>query len=68
MAVRLAQRLGIEVIVIDHHRIQDSADTLAVSSQEFCGAGLASMFRWALAMRAGWNDSRIKRLLAGISQ
>jgi single-stranded DNA-specific DHH superfamily exonuclease len=27
-AVHLAARLGIEVIVIDHHRIQDRADTL----------------------------------------
>jgi single-stranded-DNA-specific exonuclease len=67
-AIRLAQRLGIEVIVIDHHRIQEPAETLAVWSQEFCGAGLAALFSWALAMGAGWNDSRIERLLAGISQ
>jgi len=67
-AIRLAQRLGIEVIVIDHHRIQEAADTLAIWSQDFCGAGLAAIFSWALVLRAGWKDSRIERLLAGISQ
>jgi len=39
--VRLAQRLGVDVIVIDHHRIQEKTNTLAVWSQEF----------WALALR-----------------
>jgi single-stranded-DNA-specific exonuclease len=68
LAIRLAQRLGIEVIVIDHHRVQESADTLAIWSQDFCGAGLAAMFSWALALRTGWKESRIERLLAGISQ
>jgi single-stranded-DNA-specific exonuclease len=67
-AIHLAQRLGIEVIVIDHHRIQEPANTLAVWSQDFCGAGLAAMLSWALALRAGWNDSRVERLLAGVSQ
>ncbi|WP_342667470.1 DHH family phosphoesterase [Edaphobacter aggregans] len=67
-AVQLAQRLGIEVIVIDHHRIQDQADTTAVWSDGFCGAGLAAMFAWALALKAGWNDTKIERLLSGCSQ
>ena len=49
-AVRLAQRLGIDVVVIDHHRIQEQAETTAVWSEEFCGAGLAAMFAWALAL------------------
>lgn len=48
-AVRLAQRLGIDVVVIDHHRIQEQAETTAVWSDAFCGAGLAAMFAWALA-------------------
>ncbi len=38
-AVGLAQRLGIEVVVIDHHRIQEQAETTAVWSDAFCGAG-----------------------------
>jgi single-stranded-DNA-specific exonuclease len=67
-AVELAQRLGIDVLVIDHHRIQEQAETAAVWSEEFCGAGLAAMFAWALALRAGWNDAKVERLLSGCSQ
>ena len=67
-AVRLAQRLGIDVVVIDHHRIQEQAETTAVWSDGFCGAGLAAMFAWALALKAGWNDTKVERLLLGCSQ
>ena len=67
-SVRLAQRLGIDVVVIDHHRIQEQAETTAVWSDEFCGAGLAAMFAWALALKARWNDTKIERLLSGSSQ
>jgi single-stranded-DNA-specific exonuclease len=67
-AVRLAQRLGIDVVVIDHHRIQEQAETTAVWSDAFCGAGLAVMFAWALALKAGWNDVKVERLLSGCSQ
>jgi single-stranded-DNA-specific exonuclease len=66
--VHLAQRLGIDVVVIDHHRIQEQAQTTAVWSQAFCGAGLAAIFAWALALKAGWNDTRVERLLLGCSQ
>jgi single-stranded-DNA-specific exonuclease len=60
----LAHRLGIEVVVIDHHRIQEQAETTAVWSDAFCGAGLAAMFAWALALKAGWNDTKVERLLS----
>ena len=66
-AVRLAQRLGIDVVVIDHHRIQEQAETTAVWSDAFCGAGLAAMFAWALALKAGWKDTKVERLLSGCS-
>jgi single-stranded-DNA-specific exonuclease len=66
-AVRLARRLGIEVIVIDHHRIQQKADTLAVWSEEFCGAGLAAMFVIGMAERVGWTESAIEKLIEGAS-
>jgi single-stranded-DNA-specific exonuclease len=66
-AVHLAQRLGIDVVVIDHHRIVDQAETTAVWSDAFCGAGLAAMFAWALALKAGWNDTKVERLLSGCS-
>jgi single-stranded-DNA-specific exonuclease len=67
-AVRLAQRLGIDVVVIDHHRIQEHAETTAVWSDAFCGAGLAAMFAWALALKASWNDAKVEHLLSGCSQ
>jgi len=66
--ILLAQRLGVDVIVIDHHRIQEQANTLAVWSQEFCGAGLAALFAMALALRAGWKHERVERLQAAMSQ
>jgi len=34
-AVRLALRLGIDVVVIDHHRIQNRAEATAVSGENF---------------------------------
>jgi len=66
--ILLAQRLGVDVIVIDHHRIQEQAKTLAVWSQEFCGAGLAALFAMNLALRAGWKDERVERLRSAMSQ
>ena len=67
--ILLAQRLGVDVIVIDHHRIQQQqANTLAVWSQEFCGAGLAALFAMELALRAGWKGERVERLQAAMSQ
>jgi single-stranded-DNA-specific exonuclease len=67
-ATYLAQRLGIDVVVIDHHSIQERAETTAVWSDAFCGAGLAAIFAWALALKAGWNDTKVERLLSGCSQ
>jgi single-stranded-DNA-specific exonuclease len=66
--VQLAQRLGIDVVVIDHHRIQEQAETTAVWSHAFCGAGLAAIFAWALALKAHWTDARVERLLLGCSR
>ena len=66
--ILLAQRLGVDVIVIDHHRIQEQASALAVWSEEFCGAGLAVLFAVAVALRAGWKDERVERLQAAMSQ
>ena len=66
--VRLAERLGIDVVVIDYHSIQERAETTAVWSDAFCGAGLAAMFAWALALSARWTDMKVERLLTGCSQ
>lgn len=66
--ILLAQRLGVDVIVIDHHRVQERANTLVVWSQEFCGAGLAALFAMTLTLRAGWKAERVERLRAAMSQ
>jgi len=66
--VYLAQRLGVDAVVIDHHRIQDQADALSVWSSEFCGAGLAALFAMTLAQRAGWKDKRVESLQSAVSQ
>lgn len=66
--VRLARRLGVDVVVVDHHRIHEQAEVLSVWSSEFCGAGLAALFAMALALRAGWKDERVERLQATMSQ
>ena len=66
-AVSLAKRLGIEVIVIDHHRIQEKAETLAVWADEFCGTGLAVMVAIGLAQKSGWHDCAMEKLITGTS-
>jgi hypothetical protein len=43
--------------------IQEQAETTAVWSDAFCGAGLTAMFAWALELKAGWNDTKVERLL-----
>jgi single-stranded-DNA-specific exonuclease len=53
--------------VIDHHRIQQKVDTLAVWSDEFCGTGLAAMFVIGMAVKAGWSESASERLMEGAS-
>jgi single-stranded-DNA-specific exonuclease len=66
--IHLAARLGVDVVVIDHHRIQDHANALAIWSPEFCGAGLAALFAIALARRADWKDKRIESMQSAVSQ
>ena len=41
--------LGLDVLVIDHHRIQEQAETTAEWSDAVCGAGRAAVFAWARA-------------------
>jgi single-stranded-DNA-specific exonuclease len=66
--IHLAQRLGVDVVVIDHHRIQEQVNALTVWSREFCGAGLAALFAIALVRRAGWMDKRIESMQSAVSQ
>ena len=46
--VRLAQRLGMTVLVVDHHQVETRAETASVWSDQMCAAGLAYMLSAAL--------------------
>ena len=46
--IRLAQRLAMDVVVVDHHHIETRADAAAVWSDKFCAAALGLMLSWAL--------------------
>lgn len=66
--IRLAKRLGMDVIVIDHHYIETRADAPAVWSPKFCAAGLGLMLCWALLESAGTGAEETSRFLAGMSR
>ena len=64
--VRLAQRLGIGVVIVDHHHIETRAEATAVWSEHFCAAGTTVLLSWALLETAG--ASEIDCFLAGLSR
>ena len=64
--VRLARRLGIGVVIVDHHHIETRAEANAVWSEHFCAAGIAVLLSWALLENAG--ASEIGCFLAGLSR
>ena len=49
--IHLARRLGLEVVVVDHHQIETRADAPAVWSTRYCAAGLGLLLSWALLER-----------------
>lgn len=66
--VHLAQRLGMKVLVIDHHHIETRAMAPAVWSDHFCAAGLAFMVGTAL-LRASHLPSGVRNVfLASLSR
>lgn len=64
--VRLAQRLGIGVVIVDHHHIETRAEATAVWSEHFCASGIAVLLSGALLETAG--TSKIGDFLAGLSR
>lgn len=66
--VHLAQRLGIRVLVIDHHQIETRAHTQAVWSDEFCAAGLAYMVSLALLQQSNLAAESRDAFLASLSR
>lgn len=66
--VRLAQRLGMDVVIVDHHHIETRAEALAVWSGEFCAAGLGLMLCWALLEAAGNGAAETLGFVASMSR
>ena len=51
--VCLAGRLGLDIVVVDHHHVETRADATAVWSTGYCAAGLGVLLSWALLERSG---------------
>ena len=66
--VHLAQRLGMTVLVIDHHQIETRAGTQAVWSEEFCAAGLAYMLSASLLEQSNLPWEAQRAFLASLSR
>ena len=66
--VHLAQRLGITVLVIDHHQIETRADTQAIWSDQFCAAGLAYMLSASLLEESNIPGEAQRVFLASLSR
>lgn len=55
-AIALARRLGMDVIVIDHHRRTEEVQATVLWSELFSGASLACLFAADLLRPRSWND------------
>ena len=66
--VHLAQRLGLTVLVVDHHQIETRAGTQAVWSDQFCAAGLAYMLSSALLAQSKLAVGPREAFLASLSR
>jgi single-stranded-DNA-specific exonuclease len=66
--VHLAQRLGMSVLVIDHHQIETRALTPVVWSDQFCAAGLAYMVSSALLLKSNLPAELRNEFLASLSR
>jgi single-stranded-DNA-specific exonuclease len=67
-AVRLGQRLGIDVVVIDRHASKSRQRPQQYGLIRSAERASLQWFAWALALRAGWNHANVERLLSGCSQ
>jgi single-stranded-DNA-specific exonuclease len=66
-AIRLAWRLGIDVIVIDHHsKVSDPAEAVVLWDPSFCGALLSLMVAWGLLERRDFHP--LRKFLEGLNR
>ena len=66
--VHLANRLAMDVVVVDHHQIETRAKASAVWSDSFCAAGLGLLLSWALLEAAGVPKDDVMGFLGGLSR
>ena len=66
--IKLARRLGIDVVVVDHHHIEVSAQAICVWSQEYCAACLGLMLCWALLEGAHVSEVETVTVLKSLSR
>lgn len=61
--IHLARRLGLEIVVVDHHHIETRANAAAVWSTSYCAAGLGVFLSWALLERSGLQSAQVSPFL-----
>ena len=66
--VLLAQRLGMTVLVVDHHQIETRAGAQAVWSDQFCAAGLAYMLSSSLLEQSNLPGEAQRAFQASLSR
>ena len=66
--VHLANRLAMDVVVVDHHQIETQAKASAVWSDSFCAAGLGLLLSWALLDNARFPKDDVRSFLGGLSR
>ena len=66
--IHLASRLGMEIVVVDHHLVETRADAPAVWSTGYCAAGLGLLLSWALLERSGFPFPQALPFLRGLSR
>lgn len=66
--IRLALRLAMDVVVVDHHHIETRADAAAVWSDKYCAAALGLMLCWVLLESAHLPHDEVKVFLNSLSR
>ena len=66
--IHLARRLGLEIVIVDHHHIETRADAVAVWSTGYCAAGLGVLLSWALLESSGLPSAQVFPFLNSLSR
>ncbi len=64
--VCLTRRLGLDIVVVDHHHVETRADATAVWSTGYCAAGLGVLLSWAPLERSGLRFAQLLPFLSSL--